>query len=103
MMTERRPPLLAHWRGFVLEKRAGGAWVRLIDQLHTMPDEEADVRREAFTAEDWNALREGDSIEWRIWQGGESALRRVEQRPITAEEFAAAETWAANIGRGLQP
>jgi hypothetical protein len=101
-MTECSP-LLAHWRGFVLEKRAGGAWVRLIDQLHTTPDEEADVRRESFTAEDWNALREGDAIEWRIWQGGESALRRVEPRPITAEEFAAAETWAAKIGRWLQP
>jgi hypothetical protein len=102
-MTERGSTLLAHWRGFMFEKRAGGAWVRLIDQLHTKPDEEADVRRESFTAEDWDALREGDSIEWRIWQGGESALHRVEQRPITAEEFAAAETWAAKIGRWLQP
>jgi hypothetical protein len=101
-MSERSTPLLAHWRGFVLEKRAGGAWVRLIDQLAATPDEEAEVKRATFTAEDWDALREGDSIEWRIWQGGESALRRVEQRPITAEEFAAAETWAAKIGRWLQ-
>jgi hypothetical protein len=100
-MTERSP-LLAHWRGFVLEKRPRTAWVRLIDQLHTTPDEEADVLQEAFTAGDWVALREGDPIEWRIWRGGESALRRVEPRPITAEEFAAAETWAAKIGRWLQ-
>lgn len=100
-MSERSP-LLAHWRGFVLEKRASSAWVRLIDQLHTTPDEEADVHLEAFTAEDWDALREGDSIEWRIWQGGESALHRVEPPPITAEELAAAETWAAKIGRWLQ-
>jgi hypothetical protein len=99
-MSER-PPLLAHWRGFVLEKRAGGAWVRLIDQLHTMPDEEADVRRKSFTAEDWDALHEGDSIEWRIWQGG-SALCRVEQQPITAEDLAAAEAWAVKIGRWLK-
>jgi hypothetical protein len=102
-MTERRATLLAHWRGFVLEKRPRTAWVRLIDQLGSSTDEEAEVKRAAFTAADWVALREGDPIEWRIWQGGESALHRVEQRPITAEEFAAAETWAAKIGRWLQP
>jgi hypothetical protein len=100
-MTERRTTLLAHWRGFVLEKRPRTAWVRLIDQIGTTPDEEAEVKRAAFTAADWAALCEGDAIEWRIWQGG-SALRRVEQRPITAEELAAAETWAAKIGRWLQ-
>jgi hypothetical protein len=100
-MSGARSTLLAHWRGFVLEKHAGGAWVRLIDQLQSNPDEEAEVKRAAFTAGDWAALREGDHIEWRIWQGG-SALCRVEQQPITAEEFAAAETWAAKIGRWLQ-
>jgi hypothetical protein len=99
-MSER-PPLLAHWRGFVIEKRQQTAWVRLIDQLQSNPDEEAEVKRAMFTADDWAALREGDCIEWRIWQGG-SALRPVEQRSITAEDLAAAETWAAKIGRWLQ-